>query len=130
MGGDTGKYDPETQTTIEGDGTVVYFNPEKPVSRAEFLKMLLFSAGFDDIAIYGEDVYWAKDVVNKAIELALIKTETTGNEPNESFYEAPIQRYEAAYALYKTYIEQRSEITVPSNLYEYNENVSCERNTR
>ena len=130
VGGDTGKYDPETQTTIEGDGTVVYFNPEKPVSRAEFLKMLLFSAGFDDIAIYGEDVYWAKDVVNKAIELALIRTETTGNEPNESFYEAPIQRYEAAYALYKTYIKQRSEITVPSNLYEYNENVSCERNTR
>ncbi len=94
-----------------GDGT---FRPEKQMSVAEFLKMMLVSMG--NVQENGS-IYWASEYVNKAIELGLIE------QTEFPDYDAKITRMQMARIVANALGNKTDadEYTVKSKIYDYAE---------
>ena len=136
IGGDTDEY--ENGVLIPGDGTRLYFNPEKPVSRSEFLKMVIETAAVSneekqtavreieatDPALYQAiDTHWAKEYLCFGVNRGIISSSQAG-QPDEN-----LMRTEAAYMVHAMFLGNRGSVQAASNIYEYTKEISCERNT-
>lgn len=117
------------------------FLPEDEVTISEFLKILIELADISEEQI-NEAVskqeshmpalikeHWAKKYICYGVEKNIITIENvTGDNTPDTF----VPRCDAAYMINRMFIDETNQpnLRIPSNLYKYDENVSCERNTR
>lgn len=94
-----------------GDGT---FRPEKHMSVAEFLKMMMVSMGY---SLPNGDIYWASEYINKAVELGIIESGDFAD------YNQEINRLQMAriFANALGNTTSADEYTVKSQIYDYAE---------
>lgn len=94
-----------------GDGT---FRPEKHMSVAEFLKMMMVSMGY---SLPNGDIYWASEYINKAVELGIIESGDFAD------YNQEINRLQMARIVANALGNTTSadEYTVKSQIYDYAE---------
>jgi hypothetical protein len=104
------------------------------VTRGEFVKTVLYAAGFDDIQPYTDyDGVWSKNFLDKANEFGMIKKypefDINNLEVYKEYQDERITRKEAAFILYKLFIKNVDSVKVPTMLYEYVDNANTIRNT-
>lgn len=94
-----------------GDGT---FRPEKHMSVAEFLKMMMVSMGY---SLPNGDIYWASEYINKAVELGIIESGDFAD------YNQEINRLQMARIVANALGNKTSadEYSVKSQIYDYAE---------
>lgn len=101
----------DTYGVVKGYGDDT-FRPDRKMSVAEFLKMMLVSMGN---TLENGQIYWASEYINKAIELELI-------EENEfSDYDAKVTRMQMARIVANALgnVTAEDEYTVKSKVYDY-----------
>lgn len=108
------------------ENNIVTFDPEAEVTRAAFLKMVLCTSGImseEDQIDDGET--WADNYIDEAVYRGLV--EANGNP--YYWYESNATRKEVADIMTKLFIHQYEDVPVPTLLYEYDKDMSCEKNT-
>ena len=102
------------------------FNPNKLLTRCEFVKMLLVAAQVDmNITTKRWNVkHWATDFMNKANELGILYEPKDGtDEQIANYFDEEIPRYEAAYTLKTLFMDQSQAVQIPTLIYQYNEDM-------
>ena len=139
IGGDTDEY--VDGKYVENTGDNLYYNAQRDVTIAEFLKMLIVSADVskDEIKAaverqapkLGDEIlnHWAKDYICYALEKGII---SIGNVTGDNSPDTAVPRCDVAYMITRAYIDDvnRPDVRIPSNLYKFDlKNTSSERNT-